>query len=435
MVYLMICGNVSVNENGHLTFAGRDTTQLAEKYGTPLYLMDEEKIRQHMRTYKMALADFFPAGSVPEYASKAFSCRRIYEIAAQEGIHIDVVSCGEIYTAYSAGFPMEDCFFHGNNKNDDNIEYAMDKGVGFFVADSTDELYAIDRIAESKGIKQNVLIRLTPGIDPHTHKKISTGSVESKFGIAIENGQAMEAVGEALNLKNIVLQGFHCHVGSQIFESEPFCTAAQVMLKFINDVRADFGFTADMLNLGGGFGVRYVESDPAIDYYEKIREVADTVNNCCKELNLPIPKIRMEPGRSIVADAGMTLYTVGTVKEVSEYKNYVSIDGGMTDNPRYTLYESQYTAINASKADMPADFKATLAGCCCESGDLIGEDMYFAKPERGDIIAVLTTGAYNFSMASNYNRVPRPPVIMLNEKMEYVAVRRQTYEDICALDE
>lgn len=431
----MICDNVSVNENGHLTFAGRDTTTLAEKYGTPLYLMDEEKIRQHMRTYKKALADFFPEGSVPEYASKAFSCRRIYEIAAQEKIHIDVVSCGEIYTAYSAGFPMEDCFFHGNNKSDDNIAFAMDKGVGFFVADSIDELYAINRLAQSKGIKQNVLIRLTPGIDPHTHKKISTGSVESKFGIAIENGQAMEAVGEVLKLKNIVLHGFHCHVGSQIFESEPFCTAAKIMLKFINDVRVNFDFTADMLNLGGGFGVRYVESDPAIDYYEKIREVADAVNNCCKELNLPVPKIRMEPGRSIVADAGMTLYTVGTVKEISEYKNYISIDGGMTDNPRYTLYESQYTAINASKADMPADFKATLAGCCCESGDLIGEDMYFAKPKRGDIIAVLTTGAYNFSMASNYNRVARPPVVMLNEKMEYVAVRRQTYEDICALDE
>lgn len=431
----MICDNVSINEKGHLTFAGRDTTELAAKYGTPLYLMDEEKIRQHIRTYKSAMAEYFPEGSVPEYASKAFSCRRIYEIVAQEGIDIDVVSCGELYTARAAGFPMEKCFFHGNNKSDTAIEFAMENGVGWFVADSIEELYAIDAIAGKRGIVQKILLRVTPGIDPHTHKKISTGSVDSKFGVAIETGQAMEAVCVAITLENIELHGFHCHIGSQIFESEPFCTAAQIMLDFINAVREKCGFTADILNLGGGFGVRYVESHPVIDYREKIAEVAEMINDYCAKLSLPVPKINMEPGRSLVADAGMTLYTVGTVKELPGYKNYISIDGGMTDNPRYTLYEAEYTAYNASHADEPADFVATLAGCCCESGDLIGEGMKFAKPERGDIIAVLTTGAYNYSMASNYNRVPRPPVVMLDSEKDYIAVRRETYADLCSLDE
>lgn len=431
----MICDNVSINENGHLTFAGRDTVELAQKYGTPLYLMDEEKIRERMRIYKNALAEFFPAGSVPEYAGKAFCCRRICQIAAEEGIDMDLVSCGEMYTAKSAGFPMERCFFHGNNKTDSDIEFAMENGVGYFAVDSIEELYAIDAIAGARGITQRIVIRVTPGIDPHTHKKISTGSVESKFGIAIETGQAMEAVCVAVTLENIKLCGFHCHIGSQIFESEPFCTAAKIMLDFIKAVYDKCGYITEILNLGGGFGVRYVESDPVIDYRERIAEVANTVNSYCAMLSIPVPKIKMEPGRSMVADSGMTLYTVGSVKQLPGHKNYVSVDGGMTDNPRYTLYESQYTVFNASKADLPADFTVTLAGRCCESGDLIGENMDLARPERGDIVAVLTTGAYNYSMASNYNRVPRPAVVMIDSTKDYIAVRRETYSDICALDE
>ena len=431
----MLCDNISVNQENHLTFAGHDTVELAKKYGTPLYLMDENKIRQHVRTYKNAMEDFFPAGSLPEFASKAFSCKRIYEIMAEEGIDIDVVSCGEIYTAKSAGFPMERAFFHGNNKTDFDIEYAITNGVGHFVADDVTELYAIDEVAKKCGVIPKVLLRLTPGIDPHTHKKISTGSVESKFGIAIETGQADDAVKIALSLSNIELCGFHCHIGSQIFESQPFVTAAEIMLKFIAHIRDTLGFTAKILNLGGGFGVRYVESDPVIDYREKICEVADKVNEYCEKFGLNVPQIMMEPGRSLVADAGMTLYTVGCVKEVSGYCNYVSIDGGMADNPRYTLYESQYTVINASRASDTADYKATVAGRCCESGDLIGEDMMLARPKRGETLAVLTTGAYNYSMASNYNRIPRPPVVMLNGDKDYVAVRRETFEDIVSLDE
>lgn len=431
----MICNNISVNEKGHLTFAGYDTVELAEKYGTPLYLMDEDKIREHVRAYKTAMAKYFPAGSMPEFASKAFSCKQIYRIMAGEGIDIDVVSPGEIYTAAAAGFPMENSFFHGNNKTDADIRFAIENKVGCFVVDGEDELSAINRIAGEMGVKQNILLRITPGIDPHTHKKISTGSVDSKFGTAIETGQAMEIVKKALSLENIKLCGFHCHVGSQIFESQPFTDASEIMLEFIAEVRDSLGYTAETLNLGGGLGVRYTEDDPEIDYGEKIKEVAEILNTQCEKLGLPVPKILMEPGRSLVADAGMTLYTVGSVKEITGYKNYVSIDGGMTDNPRYTLYESPYTVILASRANDEKDYIATVAGRCCESGDLIQENVKMPKPARGEILAVLTTGAYNYSMASNYNRVGRPPVVMLNSERDYLAVRRETFKDICALDE
>ena len=431
----MICDNISVNEKGHLTFAGYDTVELAEKYGTPLYLMDEDKIREHVRAYKTAMAEYFPKGSMPEFASKAFSCKQIYRIMAEEGIDIDVVSPGEIYTAVKAGFPMGNSFFHGNNKSDEDIRFAIENKVGCFVVDGEDELFALDSIAGEMGIKQNVLLRITPGIDPHTHKKISTGSVDSKFGTAIETGQAMEITKKALALNNINLCGFHCHVGSQVFDPQPFTDASEIMLEFIADVRDSLGYTAEILNLGGGLGVRYTKDDPEIDYGEKIKEIAEIIGSQCEKLNLPVPKILMEPGRSLVADAGMTLYTVGSVKEITGYKNYVSIDGGMTDNPRYTLYESPYTVILASRANDEKDYTATVAGRCCESGDLIQEDVKMPKPARGEILAVLTTGAYNYSMASNYNRVGRPPVVMLNSKQDYIAVRRETLKDICALDE
>ncbi len=430
----MICNNLSVNEKGHLAFAGYDTVELAKKYGTPLYLMDEEKIREHARTYKTAMAAVFPAGSVPEFASKAFSCKQIYRIMAEEGMDIDVVSPGEIYTAASAGFPMEKSFFHGNNKTDSDIAFAIDQGVGYFVVDNAEELAALNRIAGEKGICQKILLRVTPGIDPHTHKKISTGSVESKFGMAIATGQALEITKTALTLPHVALCGFHCHIGSQIFESAPFITAADMMLDFIDEVRTSTGFTAKMLDLGGGFGVRYTKDDPVIDYGEKIREVAAAVNAKCEKLGLAVPKILMEPGRSLVADAGMTLYTVGSVKEITGYKTYVSIDGGMTDNPRYTLYESPYTVLLADRPEDPQNLVATVGGRCCESGDLIQENVAMPRPVRGEILAVLTTGAYNYSMASNYNRVGRPPVVMLSKQGDYVAVERESFKHLCALD-
>ena len=430
----MLCDNISTNREGHLTFAGMDTVSLAEKYCTPLYLMDENKIREHIREYKTAMEKYFPEGSVPEFASKAFSTKQIYRIASEEGIDIDAVSQGEIYTALKSGFPMERCFFHGSNKTDSDIRFAIESGVGYFVIDNEDELLALDIISGEMGIKQKSILRLSPGIDPHTHKKISTGSVESKFGVAIETGQALELTEKALKCENIELLGFHCHVGSQIFESEPFITAADIMFSFIAKAKNKLNFTAKMLNLGGGFGVRYTENDPLIDYGKKIGEVAAILDDKCNKYGISLPKIMLEPGRSLVADAGMTLYTVGSVKEIKGYKNYVSIDGGMTDNPRYALYEAEYSVEIANKMNVEKNFVATVAGRCCESGDLIGEDFKMVKPQRGDILAVMTTGAYNYSMASNYNRVPRPPVVMLKNGKDYLAVKRESLEDILRLD-
>ena len=430
----MLSNNISVGANGNLTFAGYNTVELAQKYGTPLYLMDETMIRERMRVYKKALADFFPKGSVPEYASKAFSCKRIYQIAAEEGINVDVVSPGELYTAFKAGFPMERCFFHSNNKTDADIEFAINHGIGCFVVDNTDELTAIDSIAKKHSINQRVILRVTPGIDPHTHKKISTGSEESKFGMSIKTGDAERAVKIALKLENISLEGLHCHIGSQIFESNPFMDAAKIMLSFIADIKAKYGYMAKILNLGGGFASRYIESDKPVYYEDIIKDIGQYIDKFCNELEIEKPIIIHEPGRSIVASAGLTLYTVGTIKEIPGFKNYVSVDGGMGDNPRYALYSSKYTVLSANNPSGKKDYKCSVAGRCCESGDMIAENIILPKVKSGDILAVCTTGAYNYSMASNYNRLPKPPVVMINEKADYIAVKRETFDDIIRND-
>lgn len=428
----MICNNLGVNEKGHLTFAGHDTVELAEKYGTPAYIMDEQKIREKCRIYKKAMSEYFGGESMPLFASKSLCFKRVYEIMAEEGMGIDVVSSGELYTAASTGFPMEKAYFHGNNKTDFDISFGMDKGIGYFICDNADELGVINAFAKDRGITQKVILRLTPGIDPHTHAKISTGKVDSKFGAAIETGQAKELLELALSMDNIDVKGFHCHIGSQIFEYKPFCDAAIIMIKFIADVKNELGFETDTLNIGGGMGVKYVESDPEIDYAANIKGIAELIKGECEKYGVKMPQILMEPGRSIVADAGLTLYTVGGRKEISGFRNYVSIDGGMPDNPRYTLYQSPYTVVVANKMNEKADYECTIAGRCCESGDLIQEGVSIAKPVRGDIIAVLTTGAYNYAMASNYNAITKPPVIMLNGEESYVAVRRETFEDMTA---
>lgn len=426
----MICDNIKINEKGNLEFAGFDTVELAKKYGTPSYITDERKIREKCRIYKSAMTEFFGGDSMPLFASKSLCFKRIYEIMREENMGIDVVSPGELYTAVKAGFPMEKAYFHGNNKTDFDVSFAMDNGIGHFVCDNEDELDAIDSEAKRRNIKQRIILRLTPGIDPHTHEKISTGKVDSKFGVAIETGQAKELTKLALSKENIILDGFHCHIGSQIFDCEPFCDAAKIMVGYISQVRKELNYETKILNLGGGMGVRYVESDPVIDYAENIKKIAEFVKAECEKNNIKMPTVLMEPGRSIVADAGMTLYTVGGCKEINGFKNYVSVDGGMPDNPRYALYQSDYTVITANKADKPCDYECTVAGRCCESGDLIQEGVKIAKPERGDILAVLTTGAYNYAMSSNYNAICKPPVIMLDKDNDYVAVRRETFEDL-----
>lgn len=431
----MICDNISVGENGHLYFAGQDTVELAEKYGTPLYLVDEDKLRSNCRTYDNAFKKHFGIEAKALYASKANSFKRVYEIMREENMGVDVVSRGEIYTACLAGYPMENTFFHGNNKTDEDIAYAMEKGVGYFVVDNMEELCAIEREAGERGISQKILLRLTPGIDPHTYEAVATGKVDSKFGSAIETGQAEEITAAALKMPHIDLAGFHCHVGSQVFAENVFERSAVIMLDFVVNMREKYGYEARELDLGGGYGVRYVDSDPYLYVDKKIGEVAAAIKSECERLNIALPVIHMEPGRAIVADAGMTLYTVGTVKCIPGYKNYVSIDGGMTDNPRYALYGSEYTCLAAGKMGEEPDFRCSLVGRCCESGDIIQEDILFPNSiKRGDIVAVCTTGAYNYSMASNYNRVNRPPIVMLRDGESYVAVRRESLEDICRND-
>ena len=430
----MLCHNIGRDAQNCLTFAGQNVSALAAQYGTPLYLMDEDRIRENCRLYTSVMREAFGEGSFPIYASKAACFKRIYTILQEEGMAADLVSIGEIHTAYAAGFPMERTYFHGNNKTDEEIAYAMECGVGCLIADGESDLDAIDAAAARRGKVQEILLRLTPGIDPHTYEAIATGKVDSKFGTPIETGQAMDLVRYALQKKNLQLLGYHCHVGSQVFDEDGtvYHDAADIMLGFAKDVRDACGFTATVLNLGGGYGVRYVESDPPVDIAANLRKLAAHIREVCETLGYPMPSVRLEPGRSIVADAGMTLYRVGSVKHILGYKNYVSIDGGMTDNPRYALYGAKYTVLHATRTD--ADFRCDVVGRCCESGDIIQPNVALPKPQRGDVIAVCTTGAYNYSMASNYNRVPRPPIVMLHGGTSDVAVRRETLDDLVALD-
>ena len=430
----MLHENLSVNEKGHLCIAGRDTVELANKYGTPLMVMDENRVRRNMRVYNNAMKKYFGEKSFPLFASKSFSCKYIYRIAKEEKMGIDLVSSGELYTALQEDFDVSRAFLHGNNKTDFDINYAMDSGVGYFVVDNLTELDRIDSVACEKGITQKIILRLTPGIDPHTHAAIVTGRVDSKFGIAIETGQADYAVEYTLKKKNVRLCGFHCHIGSQIFDIKPFCDAAEIMIKYISHVKSKFGYGVEVLNLGGGFGVKYIESQPELDYEEFIRLISQFIHNEVERSGIAMPTVVMEPGRSIVADSTLTLYTVGGTKEIPGFKNYVSVDGGMPDNPRYALYQSDYTVCLASNMNKKADFECTVAGRCCESGDLLQENVIIPKPERGDILSVLVTGAYNYSMASNYNRIPRPCVVGIADGKDFTVIRRETFEDLVRND-
>ena len=430
----MLYDNLSINENCVLTFAGQDTVALTKEYGTPLMLLDADRVRSRCREYKTAMAEFLPAGSMPFYASKALSFKQLYHLINQEGLGVDVVSGGELYTALAAGFPAEKMCFHGSSKTDGDIIYGIQNKVGYFVCDSLQELTAIEREAAALGVKQKVLLRLQPGIDPHTHQKISTGNIDCKFGVAIETGQAEEYVRLALSYSHVELAGYHCHIGSQIFDHTPFCDAAVMMLKFCTHIEKACGYHPRILNLGGGMAVPYTKDAPSISYRENIRAIGKLIADTCQELGIVPPAIWMEPGRSIVADAGITLYTAVSTKTIPGFRNYVAVDGGMSDNPRYTLYEAPYTVLPASRMAEKADYICTVAGRCCESGDLIQEGVPLPQPKRGDILAVLTTGAYNYAMSSNYNRIPRPPIVMLEGGSHRLVVRRETVEDLTRYD-
>ena len=420
--------------NGHLTIGGADTVELANTYGTPLYVMDEATIRENCRQYKRSMEQHYGDRGLVCYASKAFSCKEIYRIMASEGMGIDVVSHGELYTAMSVGFPADRIVYHGNNKTQTEIEAALDYGVRFLVVDNPTELALLNRIAGEKGMQPNILFRIKPGIDAHTHSFVQTGQIDSKFGFALENGEAMEAVKQAVSMQHVKLVGLHCHIGSQIFDISPFELAAKVMIEFMARVREETDCELSYLNLGGGFGIQYTEDDDPVPYEGYLGPVSKQVEASCKAHAFPVPFIMIEPGRSIVGSAGITLYTVGGVKTIAGVRTYLSIDGGMTDNPRYALYQSEYEAVVADRAAAPRDFEVTIAGRCCESGDLIGEHMHIQQAQPGDRIAVLATGAYNYSMASHYNRVPNPPVVMVKDGKARLIVRGETVEDVARND-
>ena len=430
----MLSDNIGRTPEGVLTIAGQEVTRLAAEYGTPLYLMDEQRIRSNYRLFLKAFRENFPEGSLPLYASKAASFKQIYRIMAEEGMGVDVVSSGELYTALAAGFPAERIHFHGNCKTDADIAYGVASGIGCFIADNREELLALEKTAAGAGVTQAILLRVTPGIDPHTYEAVSTGKVDSKFGAAVETGQAMELVKLALAQPHLKLLGLHCHVGSQVFGEDVYQRTIDIMAAFLAEIRDETGAVLEELNLGGGYGVRYTEEDETIDIPARLREVALHLRRETEKHGLPMPRFLMEPGRSIVADAGMTLYTVGSIKRIPGYKQYAAVDGGMTDNPRYALYQSRYTVYHGSKTGPTERFD--VVGRCCESGDIIQPHVELpADTCRGDILAVCTTGAYNYSMASNYNRLPRPPIVMLTPEGSYTAVRRETFADLTALDE
>jgi len=431
---MLVSDCLNTNTFGHLTIGGCDTIELAQTFGTPLYVMDEDKIRNTCKMYRSSIDKYYNGKGMPLYASKAFSCKEICRIANEEKMGLDVVSGGELFTALTAGFPAEHIHFHGNNKTPDEISFALQSNVGHIIVDNLTELQTIDSMAAKMNKIADITLRIKPGIDAHTHEFIRTGQIDSKFGFALETGEAMEAVQSAVQYKNVNLKGVHCHIGSQIFDIQPFVLAAKIMLGFIKQIKDETGVVIKELNLGGGFGIKYVSSDTPVAYDKYMELVAETVNTRCKELGLDVPFIFIEPGRSIVGEAGITLYTVGAIKKIPHVRTYVSVDGGMGDNPRYALYKSNYTAVVANKATLPADEKVTIAGKCCESGDLIQENTLIQTAEVGDTLAVLSTGAYNYSMSSNYNRIPKPAVVMVHNGDPRIVVKRETYEDIIRND-
>lgn len=429
----MISGHLGINNN-NLTIGGVDTVALAKEYGTPLYVLDENKIRECCRAYVDSVEKYYGGNGRIHYASKAMCIKEMCRIVAEEKLGLDVVSGGELYTAHAAGFPMDKVCFHGNNKTPDEIAMALDFGVGRFVVDNEYELETLSRMAKEKGVTAHVLFRIKPGIDAHTHDFVKTGQIDSKFGVALETGEALAIIKKALKTENINYCGIHCHIASQVFEVKPFVEAAEVMMDFIKEIKDETGADTKELNLGGGFGVAYSDEDTPVAYDKYMEAVSDVIHKKCEEHNIILPFILMEPGRSIVAASGITLYTVGGIKEIPDIRTYVSVDGGMADNPRYILYQAEYTFCVANKAAEPKTEVVTIAGKCCESGDLLGEGIKLQKAQIGDTLAVLTTGAYNYSMASHYNRIPNPAVVMVRDGKSRVVVKRETFEDVIKND-
>lgn len=428
---MKLFGTMEVREN-ELFIGGLSSSDLAKKYGTPLYVMDEKLLRDTCKNYYNSFK--CNENNRVAFAGKAFLTLEMCRLIHEEGLNLDVVSGGELYTAYKAGFPMEKIYFHGNNKTIDEIELGIEKRVGRFIVDNLEEMEIINEIAERYGVTQEIYIRLTPGIEAHTHEYIQTGQIDSKFGFAPVGNTIMNAVKHALSLKNLNLKGLHCHIGSQIFEIKPFEDAAEIMLNHIYEIKQETGHEITELDLGGGFGIYYTEVDKPRKIEEYCNAILNKVDEISTKLGINKPVLTIEPGRSIVGNAGTTLYTIGAIKDIEGVRKYVSVDGGMCDNIRPALYEAKYEMSIANKINEPADDKVAVAGKCCESGDILMKDIYIQKPERGDILAVFTTGAYGFSMFSNYNKNVRPAVVFVKNGEAKVVSKRQDYKDLLGLE-
>lgn len=427
---------LKINSFGRLEIGGIDVIELKKNYGTPIYVMDKAYIENMCKIYSETLRDEYGDGLI-SYASKAFSCLEIYRIVGGLGLGVDVVSGGELYTALKAGFDAKKIFFHGNNKTESELVMAIENNVGTIVIDSYLEADKLDIIAEKYSKIQNVLIRINPGVEAHTHHFIQTANIDSKFGFSICNGDALDIIKYVVSKKNLNLKGLHCHIGSQIFEKKSFVLAVEKMVDFYKAVKDTLNYEFDVLNLGGGFGIWYADGDAKLsvsNYSEYIKTIACALKDAVSKNNIKKPFLILEPGRSIVGEAGVTLYSAGNVKNIKDVKNYVSVDGGMFDNPRFALYQAKYSVVAAERMNEQPTIKYTIAGKCCESGDIIAENCYLPTVKSGDIVATFSTGAYNYSMASNYNRNLVPPVVMVENGKSYYAVKPQTLEDLLRND-
>lgn len=419
--------------NNELNIGGVGVQELREKFSTPLYVMDQTLLEENMAIFRNNFkSDKFKTEVI--YASKAFLAVAMAQLVNRNGLSMDVVSGGELFTAIKAGFPMEKLYFHGNNKTYDELELAIDNNLGTIIVDNPLELHRLNKICADKNKKAKVLLRVNPGIDAHTHEYIQTSKFSSKFGESIFDEEIFNIIKEFLNSENVILEGFHCHVGSQIFDEKPFFGAIDVMFKFAKEVEEKTGFASKIINLGGGFGIYYSEEDNPIALQDFVTRMISDLEIKKEEYGLSVEQVNIEPGRSIVANSGTTIYTVGGVKDTFSGKKYIFVDGGMTDNIRPALYQAKYEGVIANKMLETPILCATVAGKCCESGDVLIHDSYFAEAVDGDILAIASTGAYNYSMSSNYNRIIKPAVVFVKDGKAQLVVKRETYEDLVRND-
>lgn len=422
---------LKTNDNGNLSIGGCDLTELAEKYGTPLYVLDEETIRAVCRDYKKAFSKYKKVRMM--YASKALCTMGTSILISSEGFGFDVVSGGEIYTLYKAGIDMSNVLFNGNNKSIDELNLALDLGVGRISVDNFLELSLLNELAKSKNLVANILLRITPGIECHTHEYIQTGHLDSKFGFDLT--QIDEAVDLILNTySNLKLHGLHAHIGSQIFETKVYHDEIEILIKELSRLDEKFNLKLDEINIGGGLGVKYTEKDVPPSTYEIADVIINSLNENIQKYKIEPPTVFLEPGRSVISTAGVTLYTLGSSKQVPHGKKYVAVDGGMADNIRPAMYEAEYIAQIANKPDFELSQNVTIAGRFCESGDILIKDINLPEIEEGDILCVFNTGAYNYSMASNYNRVQKPAMVLVNNSQSDIIVNRETLEDLISKD-